>query len=53
MNEIEKLISGKTLTHDEYVKLINRYEDENIRETLMVRARQLRGMHYGNNAREA
>lgn len=48
MNEIEKLIFGETLTHDEYVKLIQCYEDENIRETLMARARQLRGMHYGN-----
>lgn len=48
MNEIEKLISGKILTHGEYVKLINCYEDENIREALMARARQLRGMHYGN-----
>lgn len=48
MNEIEKLISGETLTHGEYVKLINCYEDKNIREALMVRARQLRSMHYGN-----
>ena len=48
MNEIEKLISGEVLTHGEYVKLINCYEDENIRETILVRARQLRGMHYGN-----
>lgn len=48
MNEIEKLISGEVLTHGEYVKLISCYEDENIRETILVRARQLRGMHYGN-----
>lgn len=48
MNEIEKLISGEKLTHGEYIKLIQCYEIENIRETLMARARQLRGMHYGN-----
>lgn len=48
MNEIEKLISGKTLTHGEYVTLISCYEDDAIRETLMSEARRLRGMHYGN-----
>lgn len=47
MQEVEKLISGKKLTHDEYVRLVERYRDEDVRDALQKEAVRVRNMHYG------
>ncbi|MCM1273232.1 MAG: [FeFe] hydrogenase H-cluster radical SAM maturase HydE [Clostridium sp.] len=47
MQEADKLISGEKLTHGEYVRLVEGFRDENVRETLQKEAVHIRSMHYG------
>ncbi|MDE6024803.1 MAG: [FeFe] hydrogenase H-cluster radical SAM maturase HydE [Lachnospiraceae bacterium] len=47
MQEADKLISGEKLTHGEYVRLVESYKDEHVREALQNEAVRIRSVHYG------